>query len=280
MTDRLTGVHDFLGRYFKGASGATGPERKVARVLDANPPARAILERAVKRYDAMDDEARRARFDPRILELTKSRLAPLDLVAVRKRFDELAKVSSTAPAAPTRLTAKNVSLLPDPDTGVGKYAIALKWSDQSANEDGFVINRVFKPAGSGSALPPVSYAGTVGANVTAFTDTLSAPPVPGKQNQFCYQVVAYRTSSFVKLGQAPEKITSPPSNFACAYYDPLLAQPPLPPDADNGSRLATTPARSSKPTSPRFWRTASRCFPTTRASPSRRSIATLGLPSP
>jgi len=86
------------------------------------------------------------------------------------------QVTVTMPliAAPTNLTAT-----------VGATGITLTWKDNSNNEDGFMVERR-EGSGSWSTLTYMVNSGTVGANITTYTDTSA---VTGKT--YSYRVRAY-----------------------------------------------------------------------------------------
>jgi hypothetical protein len=103
-----------------------------------------------------------------------------------------AEATTASPAAPSALTAAAVS----------DMAIELSWSDHTADETGFRIERC---AGSGcSAFTEIA---TVGGNVTAYTDTTASPSAV-----FNYRVRAYKTapySWFSGYSNSSEDLTFP-----------------------------------------------------------------------
>ncbi len=103
------------------------------------------------------------------------------------------------PTAPTNLVATASALNATPPT------VSLTWTDNSSNESNFRIERA-TDAGFTVGLTTV----TVGANVTAFTDTTVIP-----LTQYFYRVIAFNA-----LGD------SPPSNTATATTTAVMLQAP------------------------------------------------------
>lgn len=87
-----------------------------------------------------------------------------------------AEATTDSPAAPSTLTANAVS----------DMAIELAWSDNTADETGFRIERC-----AGSGCNSFTEIATVGANVTVYTDTAASPSAI-----FNYRVRAYKTATY------------------------------------------------------------------------------------
>ena len=123
-------------------------------------------------------------------------------------------VPPTPPLPPSGLTA----------TAINSHRVDLAWTDNSNNETGFRIERC-----TGSTLAcaggPFGTVGTVGANVTTFSDTTVAPST----------TYTYRVWSFNGAGDSPTS-----SNLAEA----TTPAPPSPPAAP--STLTATPVSSSQ----------------------------------
>lgn len=94
--------------------------------------------------------------------------------------------------------------------------LTLTWTDNSANEDGFNIERGTLPAGPFAALA------TVGANVVKYADII--PNDPGNR-QFCYRVRAFNTAG-----------ASAFSNVACGTTPAVV----VPPTAPSGMTITVT----------------------------------------
>ena len=79
----------------------------------------------------------------------------------------------------------------------GSHAVAVTWSDNSSNEQGFRIERSAVETG------PWEVAGTAGASVTWFQDAGRA-----SEQQVCYRVVAFNVT-----GGSPSlsRCTAPPA---------------------------------------------------------------------
>jgi hypothetical protein len=134
------------------------------------------------------------------------------------------------PAAPGELAAENISTF-EPT----KYQIKLEWQDNSDDEDGFLIyrsplfsTRATLPPGGGSwgmagGIGP--YHASVGAGVTTFVDDSLTDPVDN-EDQYCYHIVAYKTSLISLPGYPSPRIESDASNTACSYYE--IGWPPPP----------------------------------------------------
>ncbi len=87
-------------------------------------------------------------------------------------------------------------------SGASAGSTVLTWTDNSNNESGFNINR------ASSASGPFSPVGSVGANITQFTDAGLSP-----QTTYYYQVIAANASG-----------NSTPSNVAAATTFPVFSQ--------------------------------------------------------
>jgi hypothetical protein len=150
--------------------------------------------------------------------------------------------STDPPAAPSELEAENKSQM-DPDLVEEYHRIGLEWKDNSDDEDGFLIYRspVFS---AGATLPPgggswglagglAPYYAKVGPNITTFLDDSLTKP-EDQQDQYCYHIVAYKTSPISLLGYPPPRIESDASNTACSYYEIWPPHDPgsPPPDQD------------------------------------------------
>jgi len=118
------------------------------------------------------------------------------------------------PAAPTGLGA----------TVIGPYQVNLAWTDASTNESGFRIERA---TGAGAFAP----LGTVGANVTAYSDITAQPATT-----YNYRVFAYNASG-----------DSPTSNIAPA------TTPDIPPAAPSGMIAVPSPLSANAPTVRLSW---------------------------
>ena len=81
--------------------------------------------------------------------------------------------------------------------------VALSWTDNSTNEDGFTIER------SGSATGTFAAIGSTVSNVTTFSDPALSP-----NTQYCYRVYAFN-----KIGNSAY------SNVACATTPGVPAAP-------------------------------------------------------
>ncbi len=90
-----------------------------------------------------------------------------------------------------------VSVLPDPNFiaapanlsgSVSGSNVTLTWSDRSGNEEGFAVERGVKSGKGKNVTYTFSVAGTVGSNVTSFTETVA-------DGSHYYRVRAYNNSS-------------------------------------------------------------------------------------
>ncbi|RJQ24734.1 MAG: copper amine oxidase N-terminal domain-containing protein [Peptococcaceae bacterium] len=226
----------YLERYFSDIDDKTQTDLQIKSILDNSPEGRALLLHALKNYREIPEETKYQIFDEKTVQLTAAITEPFNFESIRERIGQvgepiLIQQTKEPPAAPSALVAKNVSKFADPDTpGSEKYQIELKWQDNSNDEDGFRIYRIFKEAETEVPGGRLDLIASVGPNVTTFVDSLTKPA--NKDDQYCYQVVAFKSAAFALVGQPPEKIESIPSNQACSYYDPLHALPPPLPDFD------------------------------------------------
>ncbi len=211
----------YLERYFTQAAGPTDHDKAIASVLDNSPQNRTYFRSLLDAYRAIPSGMKILVFDQSTLQITANVTAPLDLSSVRQRiafYDS--ELMRNRPDAPTGLAAKNASVPPDPDTpGSDKFQVELKWVDNSADEDGFVVYRAKQDALT-NKLTIVS-SQKVAPGVMTFIDKLAQPS--NIDDQYCYQVTAFR-----QVGQ--KSIESDLSNVACSYYH--WVKLPQPPDAD------------------------------------------------
>jgi fibronectin type 3 domain-containing protein len=114
------------------------------------------------------------------------------------------------PAAPSDLTA----------AAAGHQRIDLTWSDNSANEDGFRIERKLGPEASSDPFVEVA---TLGVDVATFGDSGLEP-----ETEYCYRVLAFNAeggSDFSNTGCATTDVAPPPpppgSCTDTGNHDPL-----------------------------------------------------------
>ena len=115
----------------------------------------------------------------------------------------------TRPAAPTGLTA----------TAINERRVNLSWTDHSASETGFRVERKI------NAGDPWTAVGTVAANVTAFADTHVL-----ENTTYTYHVLAFNAGG-----------DSAPSNEASATTPPLTI--PIAPSGLVAAALSATQVR-------------------------------------
>ena len=214
----------YIERYFMDVPDKTETDTQIKEILDNSGPGEDLMMRALENYKALPEQTRYQKYDAPTVQLTSRIDEPLDLGFIRERIGEVApgltEGDEDGPNAPTSLVADNQSTF-EP----AKYKIALSWRDNSSDEDGFNIYRMFKSAGG----PPRLLA-SVGPNVLTYLDPLTTPA--DKENQYCYAVTAFRYNPNAPVGQAPQKLESDPSNTECSHY--AVGYPTTPPvDTDN-----------------------------------------------
>jgi hypothetical protein len=218
----------YAERYFAEVPEPTEVDRGIRSILDESESGQQLIRRALDQYKAIPAEAKLDIYDPEIIRMTTDILQPLDLEQVRERWAEddpqMVEIPKDPPADPNNLTATNRSKF-EPIT----YEVELNWQDNSGNEDGFLIYRASKPAGS-QAAQAMQQIGSVGPGITTYLD--SPPGYTQGDNQYCYQVAAYRTNPVGLIGQPPQHLQSKPTNTACSYVAPGYPLGPLPPDLD------------------------------------------------
>lgn len=106
------------------------------------------------------------------------------------------------PNAPTNLTA----------TAQLSLKVQLNWTDNSTDEEGFVIER------QGASMGEWSYAGTVGPNVTTYTDSQLAPTTT-----YTYRVCAFRDLASESSNEA-SATTFPSPSAAPTLYAQTVSQ--------------------------------------------------------
>ena len=210
----------YLERYFSDVPDKTRVDMEIKSILDESPEGRELLGCALENYQTLPEEAKCDWFDSEIVQMTSLATESLDFAFIRDRIRLVAPglMPFEAPNAPSGLVAKNISAF-EPV----KYQIQLTWQDNSLDESGFQIYRTF--AGGGGKPQLIS---TVPSNVNTYIDSLSKPSAV--QDQYCYEVIAYKTSPVTVTGQSPATLKSSPSNTACSYYS--IGYPPPPPLPD------------------------------------------------
>lgn len=220
----------YYQRYLEGIPPEDEAAGRLSELLAEDPGAIPAIRRAVEQWRSMSFEAKAERFQPEFVAMTADIRNPLNVDEIRHWLrEEIPDLTSEVPTAPSALLATSASKPPDPDiSGSQKYQIALVWTDNSINEEGFVVYRAAKPASGQQG--PAAIVATLGANATSYVDNL---PIPKDQKDaYCYRVAAFRDAKIALAGTAPHRSFSAPSNSSCSFYDFTLGLPPAPPDAD------------------------------------------------
>ncbi|MBI3486448.1 fibronectin type III domain-containing protein [Candidatus Daviesbacteria bacterium] len=98
----------------------------------------------------------------------------------------------TSPITPTNLAAGTVK----------RTSVALSWTDNATDETGYIVNR--RPHSTNPSDPYFPVSGTLGANVTSFTDTSVAPSTK-------YDYIAKSVKCNLKSGQSNSITVTTPS---------------------------------------------------------------------
>lgn len=220
----------YLERYFSDVSDTTDIDLYIRSVLDESTAGREMLRRALANYKTIPLETLYKMYDTEVVSMTAEGGMPINLTYIKNRLTDVSPILGLdlggAPTAPSNLIAKNTSAW---DQEFPSYEITLTWQDNSNNESGFRIYRVFKPASG--AVQKLGVIATVGPNVTTYRDVLTKPA--NTKDLYCYYVKAYRISPISLVGQTPPVYESSPSNSTCESYS--TSPPPKPLDSDGDS---------------------------------------------
>jgi CSLREA domain-containing protein len=208
----------YLERYFMDVPDKTEIDLAAKAILDEAPESHEFFSRVLDNYKAIPEEARCGPFDKETVELTSLPTDSLNLDLVRDRLKQLdpgfAFISVKPLAAPSELTAHSVASVDRLE-----YGIDLSWQDNSDDEEGFLIYRSFLPWGGPAG--ELELVASIGPNVTTFFDPLSEPA--DLNDQYCYQVAAFRTSATSLPEQEPERLESR-SETACSCYGAIIGE--------------------------------------------------------
>lgn len=213
----------YVERYLLNIPDKTETDSVIASILNESKESQEFFKRAFENYKAIPEKIKFQIFDKETLKLTSDVAKELNIDSIREilyGLDPRIVEGCNKPIAPSSLAARNASTF-EPK----KYQIELKWQDNSSDEDGFFIYRFNYYSVVGVKPQLVS---SVGPNVTSFVDILKKPL--HENDQYCYQVTAFKRCMITEIGQPFDASESDPSNIACSYYE--IAYPPLPQPID------------------------------------------------
>lgn len=221
----------YVERYLADAPDKTDVDEAIGAILDRSPEALEVYTRALESYREMPVSDKEALFDPDIVAIAEAYTTMLDIDTLRRQFVMDVVLSNldvlSAPIAPSNLTAVNTSrpgtMEQDPTGGSsgddGQYRVALTWTDNSADEQGFYVYRWSYLTLAG--VPPSQIA-AVPADTTTFLDELSEPGTP--EDMICYQVTAFYSSPDGSDVE-PQIVESAPTEGVCTEYHWVKVDP-------------------------------------------------------